>query len=165
MLSGDRDLLRRALQLLYRHYGRSDLESSYWTFDDTDYYSAEMGDEVERQFVCYKDLIKPDTIAEIKRQTNEIEKRICDDLALPHHQRPVNLDPGYLSLSKVVLATTKDRSQRIYLERGIYAEVTMIFKEGRWQPWPWTFPDYASGRYNEHFLQMRNMLKDQLAQL
>lgn len=164
LLSADRDLGQRACQLLRKHYGQTDLQSEYWPFGHTDYYLAEMGENLERHFVCFDDLIYPDAIAEIKRQTIEIEARICHDLALPPQSRPVNLDPGYMSLSKLVLATTKDYSHRIYLRRGIYAEVTLRYHDGGWQAWPWTYPDYASEPCREFFLHMRERLKSQITQ-
>ncbi len=164
MISNDRDLTHRARQLLSRHYGEVDLQSDYWPFDHTDYYLQEQGENLERHFVSFYRLIYPDAIAEIKRQTNDIEQRICADLALPDNRRPVNLDPGYISLSKLVLATTKDYAHRIYLERGIYAEVTLRFHDGGWQPWPWTYPDYASDAYREFFMRMRERLKAQFTE-
>jgi hypothetical protein len=74
----------------------------------------------------------------------------------------VNIDPGYLTLSKVVLATTKDYSHRLYLRDGIYAEVTLHYEAGAWRPWPWTYRDYASGQYLDFFERVRESLKQQL---
>ena len=68
-----------------------------------------------------------------------------------------------LTLSKMVLATTKDYSHRIYLSRGICAEVTLHFESGQWRPWPWTYPDYASGHYNEFFASLREHLKERMS--
>ncbi len=164
LLSGDRDLVRRASQLLRRHYGEIDLQSDYWPFEQTEYYLDELGEHAERRFVSFERLVHPDAIAEIKRQTNAIEKSMCEDLLLPPERRPVNLDPGYMSLSKLVLATTKDFSHRIYLQRGVYAEVTLRFHDGGWQPWPWTYPDYASEAYREFFMHLRQRLKAQLGE-
>lgn len=163
MLSSDRDLLKRARQLLGPLFGKVEAASDFWPFEHTNYYEHELGEGVERQFLSFADSIYPDALADIKRQTNELERRIASDLALPLGSRPVNLDPGYLALSKIVLATTKDYNHRIYLQNGIYAEVTLTFKAGRWAPWPWTYPDYASGVYNDFFQAMRESLKAHLA--
>ncbi len=159
--SGDRDLISRACQLLSRRFGEIDLKSGYWPFEQTEYYSDELGEHIERQFVSFSQLIHSESIAEIKRQTNDIETRICEDLALPTDRRLVNLDPGYVALSKLVLATTKDYSHRIYLRRGIYAEATLRFHDGGWHVWPWTYPDYASKTYQEFFMTVREQLKKQ----
>ncbi len=164
LLSGDRDLISRACQLLSKRFGEIDLKSEYWPFEQTEYYSDELGEHIERHFVAFSQLIHPDAIAEIKRQTNDIETRICEDLALPVDRRPVNLDPGYVALSKLVLATTKDYSHRIYLRRGIYVEATLRFHDGAWRPWPWTYPDYASKTYREFFMTVREQLKKQYSE-
>ncbi len=165
LLSGDRDLVSRAFHLLSKQFGEIDVRSEYWPFEQTDYYSDELGEHVERQFVAFSQLIHPDAIAEIKRQTNDIETRICEDLALPADHRPVNIDPGYVALGKLVLATTKDYSHRIYLRRGIYAETTLRFHDGGWHAWPWTYPDYASKQYQEFFMSVREQLKKQYSDI
>ena len=161
LLSGDRDLMSRACQLLSKQFGKIDHWSEYWPFEQTEYYSDELGEHIERRFVAFSQLIHPDAIAEIKRQTNDIETRICEDLALRTDRRLVNLDPGYVALSKLVLATTKDYAHRIYLRRGIYAEATLRFHDGGWHTWPWTYPDYASKEYQDFFITVREELKKQ----
>lgn len=162
MLSGDVDLLERARHLLSRQFGPVDLQSPIWPFASTNYYEPEMGGELKRRFVSFAGLIHPDRIAEIKRTTNDLERRICDELLLAEDRRAVNLDSGYIGLSKLVLATTKDHAHRIYLQRGIYAEVTLRFERGAWASWPWTYPDYAGPTYHAFFLQVRERLRHQL---
>jgi len=161
LLSGDVDLLRRARQLLTRRLGPVDLESDVWPFDQTDYYAAEMGPDLKRWFVSFATLVPPDGLAEIKLETNAVEERIAGDCLLPDISRPVNIDPGYLDLTKLVLATTKDRGHRIYLGQGIYAEVTLQYAEGRWQTHPWTYPDYAQAACHAFFVQVRERFRAQ----
>lgn len=165
LLSGDVDLLRRAAQLLQRHFGPVDLESEVGPFDQTDYYRAEMGPDLKRWFVSFERLARPDMLAHVKHETNEIEQQIggqCAGLEIP---RPVNLDPGYVDLGKLVLATTKDRSHRIYIGEHIYAEVTLHFQNGQWQAWPWTYPDYRQRQYHEFFMRVRDRLRAQRHEL
>jgi len=162
MLSGDVDLLARAQKLLGRTFGTVELQSDVWPFDATDYYEAEMGPQLKRKFVAFAECIQPDALAEIKRTTNDLEARICEDMLVDPDRRPVNLDPGYVALGKVVLATTKDHAHRIYVQRGIYAEVTLKFEHGAWRPWPWTYPDYVAGTYYDFFTQVRERLHQQL---
>ncbi|MBU0639906.1 MAG: DUF4416 family protein [Planctomycetes bacterium] len=165
LLSGDADLLKRTRQLLGRRYGPVDLESNIWPFDQTDYYEPEMGPNLSRRFLSFERPIGPDGLAEIKRETNALETRIGENCLRPDVPRPVNIDPGYLDLGKLVLATTKDRSHRIYLGAGIYAEVTLHYMEHAWQPWPWTYPDYRRPEYHEFFERVRERFREQLRRL
>jgi len=177
MLAGRPEWLDAARETLVRRFGPADLESPRVPFGWTNYYAREMGEGLLRQFLAFERLIAPDEIVEIKRATNAME----DELARGHGGvckangdsppngnrgtvpiRPVNLDPGCLSLSKVVLATTKDYSHRLYLGRGIYAEVTLHFHKGRYEPWEWTYRDYRTEEYQAFFLDARRTLHDQL---
>jgi hypothetical protein len=162
-ISNDPDLVARALGMFQEYVGPADEVSEVWPFDSTDYYELEMGEDLRRQFASFERLIDPGALAGLKATTNEIESRICYELGLPRGRRRVNLDPGYLALSKLVLATTKDYAHRVYLRDGIYAESTLHYEHGRWQPWPWTYPDYADGRYHAFFERVREPLKHKLA--
>ncbi|MFH1745691.1 MAG: DUF4416 family protein [Planctomycetota bacterium] len=164
LLAGDIDLLRRARQLLKRTYGPVDLESDFWPFTQTDYYETEMGPDLTRWFLGFERLIRPDNLAEIKLRTNDLEELMTKQCLLPDRPRPVNLDPGYLNLAQLVLATTKDHAHRLYLGLGIHAEVTLYFKDGQWQTWPWTYPDYREPHYHAFFTQVRERYREQRAQ-
>ncbi|HUU85496.1 MAG TPA: DUF4416 family protein [Phycisphaerae bacterium] len=162
LLSADEDLLAETRRRLPAFFGTIDLVSDMWPFDSTDYYALEMGEEIKRQFVFFEALVSVERLAAVKRLTNDLEAKLCDDLVLPHERRPVNIDPGYMTLSKFVLATTKDYSHRIYVQRGIYAEVTLHYESGGWRAWPWTYPDYAGDTYHAFFNQAREVYKRQL---
>lgn len=159
MLGGDLDLLRRARGLLERRYGRLDAASQPVAFDHTSYYEPEMGLGLHRQFLSFETLISPDQLVDIKRDTNELEARIARETADPLIPRPVNLDPGYVDLGKVVLATTKDRAHRIYVGSGLYAEVTLIFESGAWQALNWTFPDFRRPDTQAWLVEVRELLR------
>lgn len=161
LLSGDPDLLRRARQWLMRMLGPIDLESEVWPFPHTDYYREEMGPDLLRQFLSFERLIRPEALAEIKLETNRVEADMAQDCAALEVARPVNLDPGYIDLGKLVLATTKDRSHRLYIKGGIFAEVTLQWTSGAWQGWPWTYPDYLQPAYHEFFSRVRKRLAEQ----
>lgn len=161
LIGGDADLLRRARQLLGKRVGAIDLESDLWPFTQTDYYAAEMGPDLKRCFVAFDRLVGPGVLPEIKIETNAIEMQIADEALDPHIVRPVNLDPGYVDPGKLVLATTKDRSHRVYLASGIYAEVTLHRVDNTWQPWPWTYPDYLQPEYHAFFERVRTRLIEQ----
>lgn len=163
ILSSDVDLMARAISQLVKYAGPTDLVSEVWPFVFTDYYELEMGTGLQRQFVSFERLIDPGTLVGMKTLANDLEARLCDDCGVPRSQRVVNLDPGYLSLSKLVLATTKDYNHRLYLGDGIYGEVTLHYQGGRWQAWPWTYADYADGLYFGWLTQVREALKDKLS--
>ena len=144
------------------HFGAVDLASPVWPFNASDYYRDELGDSVFRRFLFFEDLIDIERLSDIKTRTNKIERDFCDRMGRLRDRRPVNIDPGYMTLSKLVLATTKDYSHRLYLREGIYAEVTLRYHGGRWQPWPWTYADYAADTYVTFLAEARDCLKQQL---
>jgi Domain of unknown function (DUF4416) len=160
-----RDALVGALrQELEAAYGRVDCETGWLPFDATRYYEREMGPQLQRLFWGFESLIAPETLADIKRDTNALEQAH----AVPDGQarrRRANLDPGYVDLAKLVLATTKDRQHRLYLGRGIYAEVTLRFTGGRFMPWDWTYPDYRLPEYLAFFNAVRRRYRQQLTAL
>ncbi len=141
-------------------FGPIDLRSEQFPFDSTPYYNAEMGQPLNRYFFGLADLIPPESIAPIKIRTNKLEAEFSG--LRPRVARPVNIDPGYLEESKIVLASTKNFSHRILVADGIYAEVTMQFESKEWRTLPWTFPDFRTGRYNAFFTALRNSYRRQL---
>lgn len=154
------EILTQALSMLEAQYGPLDLQSAIWPFRYTDYYTQEMGAELSRNFISFQKMILPDQLAAIKHYTNELEEKLAKEYAPP--ARPINLDPGYLSLSKVILATTKDYTHRLYIGSGIYAEVTLKYQEKKFSFWDWTYPDYKSPEYLNFFTQLRERYKEQL---
>ena len=157
IFTGDETLLAVARGALANRFGPMDYQSELLSFYHTDYYTREFGPGLVRQIVAFTELIPAERLAEVKRTTNELELSWEVD-----GKRRVNLDPGYVSLGKLVLATTKDYSHRIYLGQGIYAEVTLKYEHGHFQPWEWTYPDYASAQYLAIFGQIRRTYAEQL---
>jgi hypothetical protein len=145
-------------QRLSEQFGAIDFASQILPFDYTPYYEPEMGGGLKRQFVSFESLIVPDELAPIKHLTNEIET----EYALDSGARQVNLDPGYISAAKLVLASTKDHAHRIYLRQGIYAEITLRFHRKTFQPWEWTYPDYRTPAYIGIFNHIRHLYMEQL---
>ena len=146
-------------KLLEEAFGPIDLRSERIPFDQTSYYQHEMGGELVREWVSFKQLIQQDAIADAKLATSRLEKR----LARPDGSRTVNLDPGYIVPPRLVLATMKDFAHRIYLEKGIYAEVTLIYREGEFQPLEWTYPDYRQPVAVNFFTSVRTAYLAQLS--
>ena len=161
ILAINEDLLPTARDLVTQHLGDIDLLSPVWPFTSSSYYAKEMSEGLLRQFVSLAQLGDPARLAELKLASNSAE------LADAHNRnrdgrRAINLDPGYITPAKLVLATTKNYSHRVYLGRGIYAEVTLHYHARTWSAWPWTYPDYAASTYYDFFVQVRSRLLDQL---
>lgn len=131
-------LLNETIEILSSAYGQPDFISSVTLFDYTDYYNAEMGENLVRRFLAMEKLIKPEALPDIKLATNEIE----DTLALDS-RRHVNIDPGYISKAHLILATGKAYTHRPYLRDGIYADLTLVYQGKTFCSLPWTYPDYA----------------------
>ncbi len=153
-LIGKESFFRRAKTKLASRFGCIDFESEILNFTYTDYYNREMGSDLKRQFLSFKRLISPEMIPDIKIYTNDLESKFFSS----NKKRSVNIDPGYLSLSKLVLATTKDHQHRIYLGKGIYAEVTLRYRNKTFCPWEWTYPDYCTKEYISIFNYLRDKL-------
>ncbi len=146
------------------HLGAVDIRSNILPFHFTDYYNDEMGMGIQRQFFGFEKLIMPDEIASIKVQTNNMENAIASSKKYPV-ARPANIDPGYINESRLILASTKDFSHRIYLRDGVYAEVTLNYRRTGYESFPWTFPDYQSQDYQNFFLQVRELYVKKLKRL
>lgn len=158
MIAQDVQWFEMAAKSLQVSYGPIDFESFPQPWDFTQYYAQELGPSLIRKFIFFERLIPPDELWKIKRCTHEIEKQI-GRMINGELSRKVNLDPGYLTQSKVVLATTKDFAHRIYLQEGIYAEVTLIYQGKGFQPLPYTYPDYRTKEYLELFNQVREIYR------
>jgi len=146
----------QAEQAMVSLFGAIDWRSELLPFAATEYYVSEMGAPQWRCFVTFAELIDPGELARIKRATNDIEQALASE-----GRRQINLDPGYVSLAKLVLATTKDQWHRIYLGQGIYAEVTLSYQHGAWRAQPWTYPDYRSTAYLAILTEVRQRYKAQ----
>jgi hypothetical protein len=151
-------------QQLETAYGRIDLETEIFPFVATRYYEREMGPALQRQFWSFEALIAPDALTSIKHETNAMERTFAINNGSGWRRR-VNLDPGYVDLAKLVLATTKDRQHRLYLGQGIYAEVTLRYTAGRFVPWEWTYPDYRTPEYLAFFDTVRRCYHQHLTAL
>ena len=157
LISPQESKFSKASKLLEQKYGPIDLKSPVMGFMHTNYYEKEFGSNLKRIFLSFKKLIDIKNLYKSKLDTQKIEKRLSSKL-----KRQVNIDPGYITLGKLVLFTTKNYSHRIYLNRGIYAEVTLRFEENSFTPWSWTYPDYRTNEYIDFFNKVRKVYKTQL---
>lgn len=137
------------------------LASDPYTFDQTTYYTASMGGGLVKELWTFANLVQPDTLPALKHLTNDLERALAAAGTYPE-ERPLNLDPGLLSLGKFLLATTKDQAHRIYLRDGIFAEVTLHFRAGEFHPWPWTYADYRLPEVGAFLVRARADYRDRL---
>ncbi len=128
------------LRRLAENFGPPDLVGPWRPFTATEYYHREMGPDLGRRLVAFLHLADPAHLARWKQFTNDVEKAFSLG-----GRRLVNLDPGYVAAGRVVLATGKDYTHRLYLEQGIYGDLTLIYSQGGYQALPWSYPDYAAG--------------------
>lgn len=161
ILAADGDCLKKAIGVLEAEFGTIDFRSDVWPFTQTEYYKDETGEHILRQFVSFDKLIDPGKLADIKHRTNRLEKQLAAQLGL-NLSRPVNLDPGIIEPSKLVLVTTKNYSHRIYIGNKMYAEVTLIYNKGHWKHFDYTYQDYRLKNYHDFFSKVRNRLVEQL---
>ncbi|MCD4655220.1 DUF4416 family protein [bacterium] len=148
-------------QQLEERFGEIDYVSDSFSFNLTDYYEPEMGPNIVRWFWSFRELIDPGILPAVKLFTNEVEKKFADGKS----NRRVNLDPGYLDYYKMILASVKDRAQKIYLSQGIYADPTLYYLKGRWYPYDWSLPDFKPATYHPIFMKMRLLYRHNLRKL
>ncbi|MFA4842329.1 MAG: DUF4416 family protein [Candidatus Omnitrophota bacterium] len=146
----DERRVQDAQKHLRKRFGKIDFQSPILSFSHTNYYEAELDRVLRRKFISFAHLIPAQSLPAIKIFTNRLEQKFC-----ARGKRTINIDPGYLDLAKLVLATTKDYKHRIYLDQGIFAEATLIFQNKTFQPWVWTYPDYKTKEYIDIFNKIR----------
>ncbi len=129
------------------------------SFHYTDYYAEEMGEDLVRIWYAGSRLVAPLELAGMKRRAHDWEAEFAGAASASKgtFKRCVNIDPGYVSLGQVVLASTKNTYHRIPIAEGLYAEITLIFRRGRFQALPWSYRDYVD--HAAFFEAIRHSLK------
>ncbi|ETR73772.1 MAG: GTP-binding protein [Candidatus Magnetoglobus multicellularis str. Araruama] len=157
MFMKDQTLFQPVINCLTTEFGAIGLVSRWFSFNFTSYYEKEMGGPLYRRMISFLQQIDPSQLPDIKQRTNDIEMQFGNQ-----DRRQVNIDPGYLVPERFVLATGKNYTHRIYLNNGIYADLTLIYQKGQFQTLPWTYPDYAADNVKsfltnvrKHYLSMK----------
>jgi len=158
ILTGEHDLIDKVCEKLTSRFGLIDFISDALPFNFTDYYEKEIGKALFRYLISFKKLISPDLLPSIKLYANEIEEIFLRQ----EGTRRVNIDPGYIALHHLILATCKSFSHRPCLRDGVYADMTLIFQDKTFSPLPWTFPDYRSDELISLLNKIRDMYYRQL---
>jgi hypothetical protein len=151
-----------ARQRLEASFGPVGLISPDFDFHQTTYYEATMGTNLRKRFLAFSDLVSLDSLADVKLRTNTLEADLAATGSFSE-PRPLNLDPGLLTLGKFMLATVKDQAHRIYLGKGIFAEVTLRFEAGSFEPWPWTYADYREPAVRDFLKEARDFYRRRLS--
>lgn len=151
------EVFQKAKNCLRKKFGSIDFESDTLPFAHTKYYNREIGENLKRKFISFKKLILPSELASIKIYTNRTE-----NLFAKKSRRQINIDPGYIELSKLILATTKNYKHRIYLNKGIYADATLYYQGSTFRAWEWTYPDYQTKEYIDIFNKIRSVYTTQI---
>jgi Domain of unknown function (DUF4416) len=157
LFSPQETLLEQVIRELQASFGPVDWTSPSLCFDRTSYYEREMGWPLYRRFVSYRRLIRPEEIVQVKLVCIRVENEYS--LA---GKRQINIDPGYISLERLILTTGKNYTHRIYLSKGIYADLTLVFRKGSFVSLQWTYPDYADPTVIGYFNEVRARYKAQL---
>ncbi len=167
-------MFENAKSLLIDEFGDIDNESDYQSFDYTSYYEKEMGSNLLQKLVSFNKLISPGLLSRIKHKTNKMEMILSFDEIKNNNdnlkniknneiKRKVNLDPGYLTLSKFILASTKNGPARIYLNNGIYAEITLSFIKKSFCAVGWTYKNYQTPEYIYFLNNIRENYKREIS--
>ena len=149
------------LPLVEQHFGKADDQLPARPFTFSSYYDAEMGSPLSRTIFSVGPLVDPSRLASFKDASNRLER----ETARPDGTRALNLDPGLLSLSRVILATTKASAHRIPLTGGLHAEITLLFRRGRYAPLEWTYPDFQSDEFVRWLGAVRRRYHEQLKRI
>lgn len=155
--------MKWAREQLEQQFGPIRQAMEPYRFDETSFYEREMGSELQKQLVYFEELMDPAELASNKLLSNDLEQRYQTQFDGPE-ERPLNIDPGYVSEAKLILATTKDRDHRIYLRDGIFAEVTLYFYHGQWTSRPWTYRDYQRDEVQQFLTSCRDDLRRRYSQ-
>jgi hypothetical protein len=153
-LSSDEQVFKSTLPALTEQFGSILYQSQSLLWEQSSYYNDELGTPISRTFVFFEKIIDPVTLVEAKLHTNSIESDLSQS-----GRRRINLDPGYMTLAKVVLASLKNYSHRIYLGSSVYGELELFYKDDRFNPMPYTYFDYRDEAVINIFSNARKLLR------
>ena len=148
----------RCIMNLQERFGEVDFKSDILPFHYTNYYEDEMGQELSRIIVSYEKLIRRDKLVNIKKLCTKLEKKYSK-----YGKRDINIDPGYIAPEHLILATGKGFYHRPYLGKGVYADLTLVFRNKEFIPLEWTYPDYRTDMLRNLFKRIRESYMCELA--
>lgn len=155
ILGPDSENFDNIISLFVEHFGETVHQGPIVDFDQTDYYEREFGKALKRYYIAFEDLIDATELAWIKRWTWDLELKLAND-----GLRSINIDPGYLDLTRIVLASFKEGPQKLYLGDEVWADLVLWYSHANYQRLPWTFPDLKDTRHDKFFIKMRTRYKE-----
>lgn len=148
------DALAETVNTLEKRFGRVQYETLEVPCYEADEYREEMGDNLLRRFLSFEKEIPLDSLPSLKAVCSKIEPQFSD-VVDDYNFRTVNIDPGILTPSNVVMASHKEYNHRIYLKDGVYAEIALIYARDQYLRLPWTNPDYCNDEAISFFNRVR----------
>ncbi|MBN1504267.1 MAG: DUF4416 family protein, partial [Candidatus Eisenbacteria bacterium] len=156
------ELIGESLSVLSPSYGSVELASPVFPFTYSSYYAAEMGKTLVKVFCSFRGVVDAGDIVARKLEAMACERQFVTEGTA---SRRVNIDPGYVDGTKLVLGTTKSASHRVYISSGVYGDVELVYKRGAFEPLEWTYPDYRDATAREFFCKVRSRYMAELREL
>lgn len=156
----DKNVLGKAIALMKKKYGDIDFTSEEIDFDFTDYYEPEMGKSLKKVFISFKKLIDREKVVEAKIFTNKIEDKFSGKGE--KNCRTINIDPGYITLHNVLLPSAKERPHKVYIGKGLFGDIVLMYYNGKFEDSKHTFPDYRTEKVKAIMAQIRELYKKEL---
>lgn len=153
----NKDLVKNPDDIAMPIFGEPILRSPEFDFSHTDYYVPEMGQNLVKYFALYDRVEHPDNLPDYKIKAVEIEDSLQVD-----GRRIINIDPGYVAMEKIVAASTKNFTHRIYIRDNIYGDLQLYRRKGRYVKMEWTFQDYAFDFTLGFFEKARKLLEERI---
>jgi len=154
VMINNRDLIPKVEKFIEQKFSKIEMRSQVFSFTHSKYYNREMGDNLYKYFISCEKLIDKEELPDIKISTMKIEDEFLF-FKDGYKCRSANIDPGYLTHSKVILSTSKNYSHRIYIGKGVFAELTYVISHEGWKTLDWTYPDYRDKDSINFFLTLR----------
>lgn len=168
LLTNQIELAQKVIAHFEPILGPLEIQSDWRPFNQSDYYEKELGKNLKRCLVSFKNIFEPHRLAELKQRTTKLE--YPSPYPLPQGERErergrrtINVDPGYVDLFKVVLASGKAGGQKVALSKEVHAYTLLRYEKGKWIPFEWTYPDFKESTYHKELLEIRKILKKELA--
>ncbi|MBI5299501.1 MAG: DUF4416 family protein [Deltaproteobacteria bacterium] len=158
LLTSEEELAEKVISHFEKILGPVEFKTPWHIFNHTPYYEEELGPNLKRCLISFKNIFEPEKLPELKNASRKLES----ELAMGK-QRTINIDPGYVDLFKFLLASGKAGGQKVALAKDVYAYTLLRFEKGIWQPFEWTYPDFKESTYHPVLLEARESLKREIA--